>query len=99
VTSCNRFNIFAPDLFPVAVAQHRFEDNPDAHRQPRNFANALFFQRRERKEKSFAPLTGVEFFERFGFVVHAVVVMSSEVETSLAILFRRYPEIPRLRSE
>src|SRR5262245_434029 len=27
-----RFNIFAPDLFPVTVAQHRFEDNPDAHR-------------------------------------------------------------------
>src|SRR5437764_4536822 len=27
VPFCKRFNIFAPDLFPVAVAQHRFEDN------------------------------------------------------------------------
>src|SRR4029450_4966579 len=27
-----RFNIFAPDLFPVAIVQHRFEHDPDAHR-------------------------------------------------------------------
>jgi len=41
------------------------------------------------KKNPYTPLTGVEFFERFEFVVHAVVVMSSEVETSLAPLFRK----------
>ena len=51
------------------------------------------------KKESFASFTGVECFKRFKFVSHAVIVMSSEVETSLAALFRRYPEIPRLRSE
>jgi hypothetical protein len=50
-------------------------------------------------KKSFAAFTGVELPQRFKLVSHAVIVMSSEVETSLAALFRRYPEIPRLRSE
>src|SRR4029077_19077021 len=53
VPFCKRFNIFASDLFPVAVAQHRFEHNPDAYWQPRNFADLLFFQGRQRIEPAF----------------------------------------------
>src|ERR1041384_4059589 len=29
-----RLNIVAPDFFPIAIAQHRFENNPNADWQP-----------------------------------------------------------------
>src|SRR5439155_19517228 len=72
--------------FPVAIAKHRFEHNPDTRRQPRNFPDALLFERRQRIKKTFATLTGVEFPQRFEFVAHSVVVISSEVDISLAAL-------------
>ena len=65
-----RLDIFAPDFLPVAIAQHRFENNPDAHRQSRNFPDSLLFQSRERIEKPFAAFAGIEFSQRFKFVVH-----------------------------
>ena len=33
-----RLDIFAADLFAVAISQHRFEHDPDADRQPRDLA-------------------------------------------------------------
>src|SRR5882724_4178309 len=40
-------DIFAPGFLPIAIAQHRFENDPDAYWQPRNFADAPLFQRRQ----------------------------------------------------
>jgi hypothetical protein len=55
----------------VAIAQNRFENNADAHRQSRNFPDSLFLQSRERIEKGFVPFAGIEFSQRFKFVVHS----------------------------
>src|SRR5262249_51231469 len=66
-----RFDIFAPDFFSVAVAQHRFEHNSDAHRQARNFPDFLFFEGRQRIEPAFRAFAGLEFPQRFKFVTHA----------------------------
>jgi hypothetical protein len=92
-------SVLTPDFVAVAIAQHRFEHNSDAHGQVRDFPDALHLQRWQRIKETLATLAGVEFLQRFEFVVHSVVVMSSEVETSLAALSGKYPEIPRLRSE
>src|SRR5205807_9857824 len=51
--SRQRLNIFAPDFLAVAISQHRFKHDSNADRQSRNFPNALFFQRRQRMQKSF----------------------------------------------
>ena len=56
-----RLYIAAANFLAVAVAQHRFEDNPNADRQPRNVSDALFFERGQRMQKSFAAVAGVEF--------------------------------------
>ena len=56
-----RLNIFPPHFLAIAISQDRFENDADADRQPRNFADALFFQRGKRMERSFAALAGVEF--------------------------------------
>src|SRR5207247_8023888 len=44
VPVCQRFYIFAPDFLAVTIAQYRFEHDPNAHRQPRNFTDTLLFQ-------------------------------------------------------
>ena len=56
-----RFDIFAPDFLAIAISQHRFQHNADAHRQPRNFSDALSFQCRQRIEEAFAPLPASNF--------------------------------------
>ena len=63
-------DVFAPDFFAVAIAQYRFEHDTNAHRQPRNFADALFLQRRQRMQNSLAAAARLECFERFEFVSH-----------------------------
>jgi hypothetical protein len=60
----------------IAIAQHRFENNPDAHRHSRNFSDTLFFQRRQRIEETLPPFAGIEFPQRFEFVVHTHVPSS-----------------------
>src|SRR5205085_462713 len=64
------FNILPPYLFPIAIAQHRFENDADTDWQPRDRAHALFFQGGKREERSFATLAGVELPQRLEFVVH-----------------------------
>ena len=94
-----RFDIFAPDFFAVAISQHRFEHDANADRQPRNLADPLLFQSRQRMEKSFAAFAGIEFLQRFEFVVHAVFVIPSEVEDIAGCPLQKISrEIPRLRS-
>ena len=61
-----RLDIFAPNFFPVAIPQDRFEHDADAHRQSRDRADALFFERRQRMEKCVAAVAGVEFLAGFG---------------------------------
>ena len=56
-----RLNIFAADLFAVAISQDRFEDDPDANRQPRDRADALFLERGKRVKRRVATMAGVEF--------------------------------------
>src|SRR5438309_2578514 len=63
-------DVLAPDLFAVAIPEDRLEDNPNAHRQARNGANALLFERRKRMERTFPAVAGVEFPEGFEFVRH-----------------------------
>ena len=63
-----RLDILAPDFFAVAISQDRFEHDADADRQPRDRPDALFFRARERMEKSFAAVPGVELCQRFEFV-------------------------------
>ena len=66
-----RLHIFASDFFAVVIAQYRFEHDTNAHRQPRNLANTLFLQRRQRMQERFVTTARVECFERFEFVSHA----------------------------
>ena len=46
-----RLDIFAPNFLAVAISQHRFEHDANADRQPRNLADALFFQRGQRMQE------------------------------------------------
>ena len=81
-----RFDIFAPDFLAIAISQHRFQHNADAHRQPRNFSDALSFQCRQRIEEAFAPFARVEFPQRLKFVVHFLLSFRAErsgIEESL----------------
>ena len=71
-----RLDIFAPDLFAVAIAQDRFENNADADRQPRDRADALFLERGKGMKRCFAPVAGIEFLS---------------VLNSLGILIRHFP--------
>ena len=77
-----RLNVFAPDFFSVAIAQHGFEDNPNTHRQSRNFSHTLLLQRRERIQKSLAAVAGVEFFQGLEFVRHFSTTKSTKLENS-----------------
>ena len=76
-----RFDIFAPHLFAIAISQHRFENDANAHRQPRDFADALFFERGERMQKSLAATSGVEFLQRLEFVAHSLCAIISAVKS------------------
>ena len=55
-----RLDIFAADLFAVAIAQDRFEDDADADRQPRDRADALFLERGKGMKRCVATMAGVE---------------------------------------
>ena len=65
-----RLDILAADFLVVTISQDGLEHDPNADRQSRNLPDALFLQRRQRIKKSFAPVTGVEFVQRFEFVDH-----------------------------
>ena len=56
-----RLDIFAADLFAVAISQDRFEDDADADRQPRDRADALFLERGKGVKGCVAAMAGVEF--------------------------------------
>ena len=83
-------DIFAPDFFPIAISQYRFEHDANTHWQSGNFLNALFFQRRQRIQKSFAAVTGVEFRQRIKFVLHSTRVIPSGVEEFLIVFRKAY---------
>ena len=72
-------DIFASDFFPIAVPHHGFEHDPNAHRQPRNFADALLLQHRQGIQKPFAAISRVEFLQRLKFVVHCHVERSPDI--------------------
>src|SRR5438105_14374209 len=57
-------DVLSPNFFPVAIPQDRFEYDPDADCQPRDRADALFFERRQRVAATFAAIPGVEVLER-----------------------------------
>ncbi len=65
-----RLDIFAADFFAVAIAQDGFEHDPDADRQARDRADALFLERGERVERRLATQAGVELLECIEFVRH-----------------------------
>src|SRR5207248_3270697 len=65
-----RLDVLPPDFLPIAISQNRFEHDPDADRQTRNFTDALLFQRRQRMQESFPAVTGVELLQRLKFVAH-----------------------------
>ena len=50
-----------PNLFAVAISEDRFEDDPDADRESRDRADALFLEGGKRMERCVASVTGVEF--------------------------------------
>ena len=54
-------DIFAADLFAVAISEDRFENNPDADRQPRDRADALFLECGKGMKRCVATMAGVEF--------------------------------------
>jgi len=56
-----RFDIFAPNLFPSSCAAP-IRDNPDTHRQPRNFPDSLSSSAGNEKKESFALLAGSNVF-------------------------------------
>jgi hypothetical protein len=56
----------------------------------------LLFESRQRIEKTFAPFAGVEFLQRFEFVVHPIYVIPSGVEESLTISRRTIRNVSTL---
>ena len=65
-----RLDVLSPDLFAIAIAQDRFEDDANADRQPGDLADALLFERGQGMERAFAAVAGVEVRERLEFVSH-----------------------------
>ena len=61
----------------LMASQDRFEDDANAYRQPRNLADLLLFQSRQRIEKTFAALPRVEFLQRLEFVIHLCTTKKS----------------------
>ncbi len=65
-----RLDIFAADLFAVAIPEHRFENDSNADRKARDGTDALFLERGQRMEKRLAPVTGVELLQGVELVRH-----------------------------
>ena len=70
VPVCQCLDVLAADFLAIAVSQHGLEHNANTHWQARNFAHALFLQRRQGMQVSFTAVARVELFERFEFVRH-----------------------------
>jgi hypothetical protein len=64
------------DLLPIAIAQHRFEDQANGNRQPGNWANPRLFQRRQRIKGRAPAVAGVELLEGFKSIMCFVHGMS-----------------------
>ncbi len=72
-----RLDVFSPNLLAVAISQDRLEHDANADRQPGNRPDALRFERRERMQKSFAAVAGVELLQRLEFVIHILGSLAS----------------------
>src|SRR5438094_451422 len=85
--SGERLNVLAANALPIVVAQHRFEQNAQAHRQPRN-RKPLFLEARERAIRSRSPGRELQALAHIDHRAHRMKISSRSFP--LVVLCRYY---------